>query len=120
MALDRGGRVDDGQLVPVRSYLKRIPGNDRNLGEKCAGRFPAFAATASVIVGAIARDGHFNPVAAAFAIELAAAEVWPARTNAVIHGRMNGNTHLFSSQYRSEDTKHRFLLLFAGSLHFTT
>jgi hypothetical protein len=94
VTLDRGRSIDDGQLMPVGGHVHVAARRNRDLGEGRASRLPAFAAAANVIVGGVAGHRHFDAVAGAIAIELAAGEAWRALADAIIHGRVNRYAHL--------------------------
>src|SRR5262249_43300015 len=58
MSLDDRVRIDHRQLVPIGSYADFVAWYDRNLGEKCASRFPAFGAAAYVVMSTLTIDRH--------------------------------------------------------------
>ncbi len=94
IALDRRGRIDDRELVPVGGDAQSAARNDGYLWEGGAGRFPALAAAADMVMRAVAAHGDFDAVAGTIAVEFAAPEARCARLHAIVHGRMNRYAHV--------------------------
>src|SRR3954469_14844180 len=84
VSLDRGGRIDDLQLVLIGRYGHVIARRDGNHRKRGACRLPAFGTAAQVVVRTVALDLHDDRIAGAFTGEPATGEVWLALGYAIV------------------------------------
>ena len=88
VTLDRGRLIDDGQFVAVGRNADLISGDNGYLGKQGAFRFPAFAASARMIVRGLRAYRHFNAIRRAVTVESAAGKTVAAGLNAIVDGGM--------------------------------
>src|ERR1700730_1919833 len=97
------GRVGiyDLELLGVISHAQLVARHHGDLREQRALGFPAFGASAYVIVRALTRDAHLDGIACAFALQRATRKLRGARFDAFISGGMDGDLcHEMPSQPR--------------------
>src|SRR5260370_41786926 len=93
MALNRGGSIDDLELVAVFQLLHIVARNDSNHGEGGAFGFPAFGAAAGVVMRDVAGDGDLDRPVLAFADQGSAGESSGTFLDAVVNRRVDANGH---------------------------
>src|SRR6516165_1192705 len=74
--LDGSIRINDLQLVGIFSNTELVARHHRDLREQCTVGFPAFGASAHVVIGRLRGNGHLNGTARTFAVKSATRKVW--------------------------------------------
>src|SRR5262249_15826420 len=97
VTLDHRRRIDDLQLVAVLEHGHVLAGHHRDHRERCALRFPAFGAPASVVLPAVPLHAHLHRPVRAFADEGSAGKIARALLYAVVDRWMELSIHGQSS-----------------------
>src|SRR5262249_26617253 len=93
ISLDHRRGVNDLQLVAVFEHRHVLARYDRDDGEGCALRLPAFRAAARMIMRDVALDADLDRPVSAFADQRSAAEVAGALLHAAVDRWMELNVH---------------------------
>jgi hypothetical protein len=86
MALNGRRLIDNLQLIGVCSYAQIIFRYDGNLRKKRALRFPAFAATTSMVMSGLRSHSNLDRIFFAVAVQISAGKIINSSLDAVIDG----------------------------------
>jgi hypothetical protein len=89
VALNGRVGIDNLELVGVLGDTKLVARHDGDLREQSACGFPAFGASAHVVMSGLRRDAYLDGIASAFAMKRTAREARGAGLHAIIYRRMN-------------------------------
>src|ERR1700730_11737035 len=89
MTLDAGIGVDDFEFVGIFGDLQLVAWHHGDLREQRVRRFPAFGASAYVVVGGLRGDAHLYGITRAFAGKRATGEARRPLLGAWVDWRMN-------------------------------
>jgi hypothetical protein len=81
--------VNGFELLGTLADAELVAAYNGDLRELRARGLPALGASAHVIIGALACDGHFDRIARAFALERPTRKIGRARLHAIVYRRMN-------------------------------